>query len=200
LVIALVGCKGSGGVDDQGGGSCSAVTPCGGDVVGAWNVDDICIPDPSVFVQQGIDEAECQDAFQDVDIDASGTMTFTAEGMASTDVSLSIGMHVVWTKACITALNPDLGELETSAACTMLMNQSAMNDMFESASCRVVGANCECEVQLAPRAMTSSGTYTLDGDQIIDDENVAADYCVSGSSMTISAMAEGVEMNFVLSK
>jgi hypothetical protein len=196
--IAVAGCTGSGG--DGGGGSCTMPAPCGGDVVATWNVADICLDDASAFAQQGVDDPACEDSFSDIEIDASGTMSFTADGMVNTNVSLAISMHVVWTKACLMALNPEVAELEIGSACTMLMTSSQMSAEIASASCSVVGANCECDVELPARAMTSSGTYTLAGNQIIDDENTPADYCVDGSSLTMTVMDEGVEMTFVLTK
>src|SRR5688572_652564 len=192
LITLFVGCKGSGGVEGTGAGSCMMPAACGGDVVATWNVQDICLDDASGFVQQGIDEPECQDAFAEVEVDATGTMTFTADGMLTTDVSLAIGMHVVWTKPCLMALNPQLANLEIGSACTMLMSSTAMSDMFESAQCRVVGVNCECDVELVPRAMTSTGTYTLAGNQLIDEDSTPADYCVAGNTLTMTAMTEGV--------
>src|SRR5262245_44254909 len=99
----VAGCGGDseGDSDDDEQATCP-VASCGGDVVGTWNVDSFCIS----FVESpiGIEEPECQDILRGFGANADGTLTFTAEGMATSNLTLQFVIDIGLTDACSQAL------------------------------------------------------------------------------------------------
>ena len=181
LALCSAGCDAGGGA---GGGSCGSFDACGGDLVGTWTVKDVCY-DPTGLQS---DEPACSNLLRSVETHASGSMTFSADGMISGDLTLSVDVHVVWTNACIGALSGN-SAVNVASRCSALEDTYLARGTFERAACRVVGADCACALTSVPMMDTSSGLfmYSADGTAIVEpDGGVENSFCVDGDSLTVA--------------
>src|SRR5262245_5481701 len=143
VAIVLTGCGGDSDDDsDEDRQATCPVSACGGDVVGTWNVDSFCLtfsepPAPA-------DAPECNDFLRDYGIEAGGTLTFTADGMSTANLTTQVRIDVAMTDACAQALG---GANVTQALCDELEATYAGNTAeYESADCTFSPGACWCTV------------------------------------------------------
>jgi hypothetical protein len=178
----VAGCGGDS--DDDGGGDGSGerceFEACGGDIVGTWEVDSACVtidelPAPS-------DDPECQDFVRDYSAEVSGTITFTADGTTATSLTNTISLDVAVTSACWEAMS---GTELTSAYCDALEAQLLAGGEFSAAACSFTSGTCLCSLVVPPTTTNETGTYTVDGNELIDQDGEAAGYCVNDDQLTM---------------
>jgi hypothetical protein len=185
LVCAAGGCNGDGDGDGEGGaGSCGPTMACGGDVVGEWTVQDACIDADDLF-QTELSEPECADVIRGVDVSATGTYTFAADGNGSSEITLNLDVDALWSEACLSAL-ADGASIDLEASCTNIERNYLESQEFSGAACNVEGNACACLATAVPRTIQGAGRYRVEGDQLINEENGDADlFCVEGETLTI---------------
>ena len=179
LPLPLAGCFG-GSDDDDGEGSaalmCNAVEGCGGDLVGLWDVQSVCVSDAPQ------EHAECEGMITRSTITAVGTVEFTADGGLQLDYVIEEPITYRFTTACVAA-ELDMEVTVDDAFCSEI--ESNLTADGTEGSCAVQGDACVCEAR-HEQAVQGASTYTLEGDSLIGADNVPNPYCVEGRSMRIS--------------
>lgn len=179
--------------DKGGGGSCGNFTPCGGDVVGTWNIKQYCLSNTASPIP------ECPAATVSVDgLSASGTVTYAANMTTTANTTIRGTMKMNIPASCL------MGATCALVDASLKSELSDPESPFSSASC--TGSDtCSCSLVLKGTPMTSSGTYTISGNQLIEDGD-ANEYCVSGkelrlkSPMSMAGMMEDLAFSAVLEK
>jgi hypothetical protein len=193
----LLGCGGDGGAS-QCGGSAS----CGGNVVGSWDIAELCTQNASSMVNTG--------SCPGLQVDASGlhetgSISFQSDLTYSSTAVISGSLSEMIPTACLSSggVAPSCEQLNT------VLQTAVQGDMtFSSASCRSVTGGCACSFQLAPQTATEVGTYSTTGSVLTTSPNTgsasSASYCVQGSTMTVADMSmtgmSGVTASVVLNK
>jgi len=183
LVAGLAGCgssDGPAGFNVGGVSHCGTVLPCGGDVVGTWQVTTGCITAAGIAASQGNTNACPQASLSVIDISAIGTLVFGADlTYTMTAFSVQSTAQIITPASCVT------GGTCADAAQSLLASSD-----FQSAACTGT-TTCKCTAVQSPAVDTESGTYTLSGTTIVTRSSLAGtgrfDYCVQGSSLHLLA-------------
>jgi hypothetical protein len=174
MVIALAGC---GGDDDKKSGSaCSAFTPCGGSVVGTWNVKDYCVQ--GKVAVDGCPTA----AFTFENVGATGTMTFNADMTGTATIAVTGGMKLTLPQTC--TMGATCAAVDTALKDDLAMDAQAP---FSSVVC-TGAADCTCIYTFKSESSTDGGSYSTSG-SILTQGTDQSDYCVSGSELRIKPRA-----------
>ena len=176
-----------------GSGSCAKFTACGGDVVGRWTVEDVCFENPGVLFPNSGDQPDCSDALDDFKAHASGSYTYNADLSYTSEVTINYDLDVKLTSKCINAIAGSTVAID-SAFCGMLEAQyKGQTSQFTAATCKLDAGGCDCKLKASDSNSTSSGTYHINGNQLVDETGNANDpFCVEGDALTISHSAGGL--------
>lgn len=176
----LAGCSGES--EETGGDEQCSAKACGGDVVGTWNVESFCLTftEPPVV----IDEPECRNLLHDYGVDAEGTLTFSADGMMTSNLTTTTTLEIVLTDACTQALG---GTNVTSAMCDSLEAEYQSDPAYSSAGCSFLPGRCSCNIVSVPTTTSTTNPYSIDGNQLITGAD-ASDYCVEGDRLTLGVV------------
>jgi hypothetical protein len=193
LACCVSGCGGESSFEDGDGdgrvATCNEFTPCGGDVVGSWEITETCI-DPSVTVAIG----DCSDTAVDYrSYEVDGEYVFDASGNVT--VTFDSRFSYVWDipRSCFSDYT--CTEMET------LLNSATSTGTSTiefSATCPEAPTVCRCEIT-GSIAGTNVATYTTSGSTLTivsADSESTQQYCVDGDDLTMRA--EGGE--FVLTR
>jgi len=198
LTCAMAGCKSDSSDAGGGGGSCSAFKACGGDVVGTWNVKDVCFEDALKLFDAQLDEPECDGIVRSVDPQASGTYAFSKDGIASSDLTLQLDIDMLWTGACLSAIAGG-ASVDLNAACSAIERSNSMQAEFEGGACNVKGNACACLITSMPKTVTSSGGYKVEGKNLVDVmASDSAPFCVAGDTLTLSVTSSSITGQIIL--
>ena len=175
------------------------IIPCGGDVVGNWNMTEAYIP--GIEEMLAAEAPACQGALTDQATSVQGTMTFTVNGTSNINGSLSQSVSMVLTADCIKDfLKVDTLEVN-QALCVSLASllSGTAQSPFDAAACDHISGTCNCDAQ-KNTAIVSNGSYSLPGNNtIVDQDGVASPYCVSDNSLLIETTGdEGAVVNLLL--
>lgn len=178
LVFAQIGCGG------DGGSSCGTFTPCGGNVVGRWNVTDSCVSASAPPMVSG-----CQT--QDVDasgLKMSGGSTFNADMTYSSEITVSGSVSATVPASCLMQAGITL-TCEQVNALFLLSLIDNPDAPFSALSCTKAGSGCRCALTLKPTTGPVQGTYTTAGTLLTltgaDGSSDSSDYCVSGNKLQL---------------
>jgi hypothetical protein len=169
--------KSPGGIG--GAHKCGEVLPCGGDIVGNWNVSDACI-DPSQADTSQLDMVKqtCPTFTYTTSFDVSGTAEFTATTYdVNLDAKAIVTMH--FPKSCLSGVSCNAIE-------QLLASYFGGTD--SSFSC-TGSTDCNCTLTQAAPQM-ESGTYTTSVTEVTMTPDGGGDassspYCVQGSTLHI---------------
>jgi hypothetical protein len=173
---------------------CSPVVPCGGDIVGTWDVQSFCLPQDAAAIALAEElPPACSDAFISADATPSGvSQLFESNGTVSMSGSVNLRNQYRFTEACLAALSPDLPNLETACDSVIAGSFSGIQfedpDVWELSCVESVGA-CECD-GTATVDVSSTGSYTVSGNAISTGD-VTSSYCISGEQLTMEAPVFG---------
>ncbi|MBN1656193.1 MAG: hypothetical protein JXA30_20660 [Deltaproteobacteria bacterium] len=193
LVGALHGCNGGDSGENGGGGKC-AVEACGGDVVGDWEIESICLENPEKFVSLAGMPSECSDMFKSFEASPEGTITFGEKGTGKAEISLAFDIEVSITESCLKAMG---GSSVSELYCSLLESGLTDSGEFREASCEVTSNHCDCLVTTTEHSISSGGAYRVDGEHISDDSGEKAPFCVSGDTLEMGGESHGVAMSMV---
>jgi hypothetical protein len=160
--------------------SCTAVAPCGGNLVGTWKLQDSCSSSTST-VSCGTNHT----AFSE---NLNGTITFNSD----MTYALSSGGDETITLTIPLSCFTNTGTT-TDLACTGV--RSGPSSLPGPGTCTVSGSNCDCHMDEPLPNVTESGTYGLSGSMITttpsngDGTNSTVGYCVSGDTLSIGGAA-----------
>jgi hypothetical protein len=164
----------------SGGGTCGNVAPCGGNIVGDWDIVDACLTfsDASPlgdFCPEGTVTA--------TGIDASGMISYRSDLTYSATITLSGSITVNLPAACLTVQGVTL----TCAQLDQALKQALIdnpNPSIQAVSCEGVGG-CGCTFQITPQTSTNDGTYATSGTSLTLDGGSASTYCVQASELHV---------------
>ena len=185
LGLLVSGC----GSDNKSGASCSSVTACGGDIVGTWQIDHVCLPPPAVSAP-----SSCPTATISVSgLDGSGTFVFGADGSLQNTLSVTFTETVTFPPSCI-----------SEAQCASAMTQLGMTTGVTSATCSyAAGSGCSCVAKLKVDD-SSSGSYKVSGSNVTFSSPGSADspgsYCVVGTKLNVQSTQDGQTATFSASR
>jgi hypothetical protein len=158
-------------------------TPCGGDLVGAWQTDLRC-----VNAHLALPGGGCQgQTFDTSKVLAQGTWTFGA------DLTTTFSYSVAGT---VTATAPDACVVSTAGAPIACTNAAA-GAMYATRivfpggkpgapTCEETSGTCTCTIPFVADPMSGGGTYSTSGTTLTVSFGTAGspvDYCVSGSTL-----------------
>jgi len=191
------GSAGAGGTPGGTGGgpaTCSNVTPCGGDVVGTWDVTSSCLT-VSGDMNMSSFGLGCTSAPVTGSLQVAGTWTADADGTYSDNTTTTGEEQIDLPGEC----------LSVSGTCTTCSRISAPLSSvgFASVSCvdnpngspSECGTGCTCSATVdqagglgvAPTFPSASGTYTVAGGTLtITEGEQEYSYCVSGNTLTMT--------------
>jgi hypothetical protein len=206
FAFGLAGC-GSGGSKGTGGapgGSCTAVTACGGDIEGTWEITSTCtIGDVNEFMivlaaKAGTAlPAACESFFEDFTLEMSGSVSF-ANGSIVNNTTTNIKGTEHNTPACLSATSGTSVSAISASACSSIKTRLTKS----SGTCSVTAGNCDCSVSIVDND-TSSGTYAIQGNQLVLDpagQAKSLDFCVSGETLRLTQTLPGVsDVSLVIS-
>lgn len=169
------------GGDDDGGLECAAFAPCGGDPVGEWSFDDICLESPVP------DGEGCAGSSVDLsDLTASGTLTIEEDGTYSSEFALAGDISVHLPESC----------LPEGLSCEELSTPDE--------TCSASGSICDCVSTLDMDPVADSGAWEASGEAITllpdSDDPEEGDYCVDGDVLTIQFEADGTTATYRLTR
>jgi hypothetical protein len=199
------GAGGSAGVGGTPGGTgggtatCTNVTPCGGDVVGTWNVTSSCLTVSGELDLSGLGLG-CSYAPVTGSLDVTGTWTADADGTYS-DNTITTGTETLELPGSC---------LSVSGTCTTCsrLGGPIMAVGYASVTCEdnpngdlgECGAGCTCTasvdqaggIGLVPMYPSANGAYTTAGSVLtVNAGEQEYSYCVSGSTLTLTPQSVG---------
>jgi hypothetical protein len=181
---------------DDGNGSCSAFTPCGGDVVATWTIKDMCVTGGGAGAIE-----ECPGATATFEgVKGSGTIAFNANMTTTENVAITGSMKMNVPGSCL--MGGTCAQLDAALKAAFLGDSDAA---FSAVSCSG-SSSCSCNVTFKGTPSTEMGTYTISGNKIIDEDGEEQEYCVSGktlsmrSSMSMAGMMDDLSFTMTLEK
>jgi hypothetical protein len=157
----------SGGAD--GSIACGAVSACGGDIVGTWNVAGSCLT--------GTEDlgSVCAGATADIEFMFTGTTTFNADGSYTSTNGGGAVSNYHYPAACLT----------NGVTCDQFGQLLKGLGMYSSVTCVTDAAGvCNCAAQTAPVSGNETGTYTTSGGTLTTMHGGTTSmgpYCVQGN-------------------
>jgi hypothetical protein len=190
------GQAGTGGRDGQAGSGkelgseTCPLSPCGGDVVGSWQITSVCtdwLIDPATT-------GGCATASSINNVQKSGTYTYGADGAFSWNTTTGGTTTVTLPAACISALS----------SCAALEAEFTPDNGYQSGSCSGnVKTACTCTAKLTEEPSSGKGKYELDGDAltaILGSDTSSSSYCVKSNKLTTQYAAANVITTIVATK
>jgi hypothetical protein len=185
-------------------GSCGKVQPCGGDVVGDYNISAACINNAAINMNIGID---CPGATASAaGLSISGTASLNADLTYTRTQTISATVQMTIPPSCLTMDGITLTCAQLDQALQTLITDPT--SPFQSARC-AGSSSCSCSFVLRPETQSDSGTYLTAGTALTwtsSTGSVDADqYCVQGNELHLPeldmTMAMGtIQADTVLTK
>jgi hypothetical protein len=171
-----------------GAGQCGGNTTCGGNVVGAWSISNVCLQNASSAVMN----TSCPQAQVDASgLKETGTITFNADMTYTSSATLSGAIKETFPSSCLMSQGVTVTCAQLNSELQTLVQ--AANSPFSSASCAQASSGCACSFQFSSQTSTQSGTYSTSGSTITNMPSggtASSDtYCVQGSTLTLSSMS-----------
>ncbi len=158
-------------------GSCGKVAPCGGDVVGNYNITAACL----TLASMEMPLEGCPGATVNVGkIGVSGTASFNADMTYSMTETLTASASETIPASCLMMNGITLTCQQLDQAIQQLVAENP--DVYQSAHC-VGSSACTCSFTVAPQTMTESGTYTTSGTTLTLSGGGGGEYCVQGNEL-----------------
>jgi hypothetical protein len=176
-------------------GDCS-FNKCGGDIEGTWSLTGLCADVPG-----GLDpfDGKCPEAVADVNVDASGTITFNGDGTLTKNFTTQVIATLTVPSSCLETLHGTL-----PASCDEL------NEEDEDSSTVCTGdptESCTCVETGSPETDTDPGDYstTPSGDLTIGDvDSTEPDdqaFCVKGDELRVQGTSDdGVTITYIATR
>ena len=164
-------------------GSCGKVQPCGGDVVGDYNITAACINNAAISMGDiGID---CPGATTSVTgLSISGTASLNADMTYTRTQTISATVQMTLPPSCLTmnGITLTCAQLDQGLQTSIADPTSP----FQSARCSG-SSSCSCSFVLRPETQSDSGTYSTAGTTLTWTSSTgsadADQYCVQGNEL-----------------
>lgn len=179
-------------------GDCEAVEACGGNPVGDWTVDEVCVSDPKKLFAALVGDQACASSLTDVgDITGSGNYNLRDDMMAVSTLVVAATAEFAFTDACVKAIG-----IANSAAseCAKIQTEltSDPSSGVKSATCAASGSTCNCTIA-SEVSLAGDGSYTVSGNNI-SIRNLTQPFCVSGNNLELQTTTMGVTSTLKLHK
>ena len=192
VLACAAGCGGrSDSENGEGGGvtTCDAFTPCGGDVVGSWEITSTCIDESAAVTVGDCENTAVDYRSYEVDggyvFDSSGNVTLTFDSEFS----------YVWEIPRMCLFDYTCAEIE--ALLTSLTGTNTGSGTIEfDASCPDAPTVCRCDVSGFITG-TNSGTYTTAGSTmtVVTAESTSVqEYCIVGDNLAVQSEEGGFDL------
>jgi len=178
------GAVGSGGSSGGAGSSCPSAPPCGGSMVGTWNVSSSCVKISGSLDLSAIG-AGCPSAVVTGSLTATGTFTANANGTYVDHTSTSGDERFTLAPSCLVISST---QTDCDGAANIISSLG-----YATVTCTPVpGGGCDCAATVkqsggagwvSPFA-TENGNYVATGNQLTLDDELPYTYCASGDTMT----------------
>ena len=172
---------GSAGID-AGSAACPAPAPCGGDLVGDWDIKSECFK----FSEQTGSEICDGAAIGIATLSVSGTVSFKADHTMTSTAVGTFRETVTLPASCTTADD-----------CSGLQESLGENPSVTQAQCAYDAVTgCACSATFTSNTM-SSGTYQVQGTQVTitnadpSIEPAVDGFCVSGNTLSVTSVNDG---------
>ena len=182
--LALAGCGGG-----DGSGAACGVTPCGGDIAGAWNAADVCIDKALLTGDFMVDGCRRP---------ASVTSPRTPDGQLHVQhrrdlqprLALNGTIGLNYPVSCLEGATC----VELDAAVRLAMTLEP-NPAIQSVSCAGT-TTCVCTFVATPETLAEAGTYTTSGNNLVTtptsgEPAETVEYCVKGTTATLREPDDG---------
>lgn len=175
--------------------SCLEFSPCGGDLEGEWEVDEVCFPNIEVLFEGLADGDECDDWLTEARVGAGGTRSYDADGNVEATLMLVMELEAYFSLECLrAALGPDAPV--NSQTCSSW--ERGLTSATMGVSCVLRDDGCDCNITREDLS-EGAGSYSVSGDEV-DEDGQRIPYCVDGDTLTLSIERAGLVGNIVLSK
>jgi len=177
--------NGNGGGVATGGGtgaSCTSVTPCGGDVVGTWNVTSSCLKVSGTLDVRSLFSFSCATG------QVSGSLQLTGSWSAKADGTFVDGTSTTGTEQV--TLGADCLVLSGAPVSCDALGGVMSGVYFDTVTCTPAAAGgCSCNANVKQKGSMGilsadpqkEGNYTLSGNTLkIVQDNSSYSYCSSG--------------------
>ncbi len=195
LILGLVGVgvclfvSACGSTSDS-NGKCANGAACGGSLVGTWKVTSTCL---TLDLGSAMGTAACPEQTSTAkNLRATGNATYGADLTYTSNATLTYDAAITQPKSCLTVQNITLtcDQLQQSVEARLAMTP------FTSVSCKATAnGGCACTFSGASQTISDAGTYTTTGAGLLtqtptSDPPDESDYCVKGSTLTLSPHAD----------
>jgi hypothetical protein len=158
---------------------CPALVPCGGDPDGEWTARAGCVTDLDPMMEPGCEGAVTRK------VALEGSYTFYGEThQLLVDIVLTQTVVLDVDNRCAQSIAN--GAATAAFACPYLEEQYADSPQYDSVSCELVAPDlCHCELVGPAQPQNVLNTYTVSGNQLLDAQGDAVDFCVDDDSLGI---------------
>jgi hypothetical protein len=169
---------------------------CGGSVVGTWKVTSVC----AEIAGQLIDV--CPGVTAQLDLTLTGTTTFTADGTSSNDLTSKATITYTLDAPCLNAITSG----KPPATCDALSKPADATKGEGPTTCTGdPKVSCTCVEDDPESSDTSTGTYTVDGNNITmtddaDGTTKTAEFCVKGGEIRVKQPEDLAVLTWIATK
>jgi len=179
--------------------SCTSVSPCGGNVVGTWNVTSSCLK-VSGDLDITLASAGCQTVPATGFLQTTGTWTANADGSYTDGTTTKGSITFQLSTACLTVSS-------VPVACDRMPSGFEVLG-WSSGACAVTNGTCTCTLNtnlkgglgLVNESALTSGYYAASGSNLRLDDTSDYPYCVSGNTLTVTPPSTSLTGTIVLQK
>jgi len=197
-----VGGGSSGGKNGGGGAgaasSCSALSPCGGSVVGSWNVTSSCLK-LSGDMDVSLASLGCPKVPVVGSLTTTGNFTANADGTFTDNTKTTGSATFPLAPACLSISSVDRTCEQVSSIFEALG--------WATSTCTTTNGQCNCTVTAdqtgglgtLSSVETSKGQYSTSGSMLTTDDTISP-YCVSGDKLTVGPQFPALSGTIVFTK
>jgi len=175
------------------GGTCSNVAPCGGNVVGTWNVTSSCLRLTGAM-DVSLAGLGCKTVpLSSGSLQVTGKWTGNADGTYADNTTTTGSIAFPLDASCLTI---------SSVPTTCERAAVIFAALGWSATCSSANGQCNCTATanqsgglgLVSTDAAKSGMYSTSGNVLTTDDTLKNSYCVSGNTLTMAPQTSGVTL------
>jgi hypothetical protein len=165
--------------------NCPAFTPCGGNLIGIWQIQSSCAPELDSSLSAALGFPACADAIHLLSANQLGTFTLGSDGSYSEQSTLDMDMQTALSLACANAVTATtMTAADMPAFCSNYESGMRASPEVTEVSCAVSGEQCVCTT-VVHYEFADSGTYTVSGTTLTTDRGATLSYCVQNDLLTM---------------
>jgi hypothetical protein len=171
---------------------CDPLVACGGDLIGTWQLEDICVNEAARA--EVADSLEyCSAATTSVTASLTGSMRFDASGQLRVLVDRNIAVDSSVPDTCLTALG----------GCPQVQAELSLMKGYSDVKCDQAEGGCACRYSYSSPRRTES-TYQAQGTRYtetspLDGKTTVSEYCVVGDALRLYDESGGYALRRVQS-